>query len=191
MKKIITLLAFIAMQSAVFAQGTWKVDKMHSSLKFTVTHLAVSDVDGVFKDFDVTITTTKPDFSDAKFDLVAQVASINTGVDYRDNDLKSDKFFNAAVNPTLTFTSTGITKTTPNHFKLTGNLTMHGITKTVTMDLWYRGTIVNPMSKGNDAGFQLTGTIDRNAFNIASGYPDAMISDNVTIKADGEFAIAK
>jgi polyisoprenoid-binding protein YceI len=191
MKKIITLLAFIAMQSAVFAQGTWKVDKMHSSLKFTVTHLAVSDVDGVFKDFDVTITTTKPDFSDAKFDLVAQVASINTGVDYRDNDLKSDKFFNAAVNPTLTFTSTGITKTTPNHFKLTGNLTMHGITKTVTMDLWYRGTIVNPMSKGNDAGFQLTGTIDRTAFNIASGYPDAMISDNVTIKADGEFAIAK
>ena len=184
-------MAFIAMQSAVFAQGTWKVDKMHSSLKFTVTHLAVSDVDGVFKDFDVTITTNKPDFSDAKFDLVAQVASINTGVDYRDNDLKSDKFFNAAVNPTLTFTSTGITKTTPNHFKLTGNLTMHGITKTVTMDLWYRGTIVNPMSKGNDAGFQLTGTIDRTAFNIASGYPDAMISDNVTIKADGEFAIAK
>jgi len=191
MKKIIILLAFVTMQTAVFAQGIWKVDKMHSSLKFTVTHLAVSDVDGVFKDFDVTITTTKPDFSDAKFDLVAQVASINTGVDYRDNDLKSDKFFNAAVNPTLTFTSTGITKTTPNHFKLTGNLTMHGITKTVTMDLWYRGTIVNPMSKGNDAGFQLTGTIDRTAFNIASGYPDAMISDNVTIKADGEFAIAK
>lgn len=191
MKKIIILLAFVTMQTAVFAQGIWKVDKMHSSLKFTVTHLAVSDVDGVFKDFDVTITTNKPDFSDAKFDLVAQVASINTGVDYRDNDLKSDKFFNAAVNPTLTFTSTGITKTTPNHFKLTGNLTMHGITKTVTMDLWYRGTIVNPMSKGNDAGFQLTGTIDRTAFNIASGYPDAMISDNVTIKADGEFAIAK
>jgi len=191
MKKIIILLAFVTMQTAVFAQGVWKVDKMHSSLKFTVTHLAVSDVDGVFRDFDVTITTTKPDFSDAKFDLVAQVASINTGVDYRDNDLKSDKFFNAAINPTLTFTSTSITKTTPGHFKLTGNLTMHGITKTVTMDLWYRGTIVNPMSKGNDAGFQLTGTIDRTAFNIASGYPDAMISTNVVIKADGEFALAK
>ena len=191
MKKIIILLAFVAMQTAVFAQGVWKVDKMHSSLKFTVTHLAVSDVDGVFKDFDVTITTTKPDFSDAKFELVAQVASINTGVDYRDNDLKSDKFFNAPVNPTLTFTSTGITKTTPGHYKLTGNLTMHGITKTVTMDLWYRGTIVNPMSKGNDAGFQLTGTIDRTAFNIASGYPNAMISTDVVIKADGEFALAK
>lgn len=191
MKKIITLLAFVAMQSAVFAQGTWKVDKMHSSLKFTVTHLSVSDVDGVFKDFDATITTTKPDFSDAKFELVAQVASINTGVEYRDADLKSDKFFNATVNPTITFTSTGITKTSPNHFKLTGNLTMHGVTKPVSLDLWYRGTIVNPMSKSNDAGFQVTGTIDRTAFNIASGYPNAMISTDVIIKADGEFAAAK
>ena len=191
MKKIITLLAFVAMQSAVFAQGTWKLDKMHSSLKFTVTHLSVSDVDGVFKDFDVTITTTKPDFSDAKFDLTAQVATINTGVDMRDADLKSDKFFNAAVNPTLNFTSTRITKTTPNHYKLTGSLTIHGITKPVTLDLWYRGTIVNPMSKANDAGFQLTGTIDRTAFNIASGYPNSMISTDVAIKADGEFALAK
>jgi polyisoprenoid-binding protein YceI len=191
MKKFIILLAFVAMQTAVFAQSTWKVDKMHSSLKFTVTHLSVSDVDGVFSDFDVTITTTKPDFSDAQFALTAKVASINTGVSMRDDDLKSDKFFNAAVDPTITFTSTGITKTSPNHFKLSGNLTMHGITKPVSFNLWYRGTIVNPMSKSNDAGFQLTGTIDRTAFNIASGYPDAMISTNVIIKADGEFALAK
>jgi polyisoprenoid-binding protein YceI len=191
MKKIIILLAFVTLQTALFAQGTWKLDKMHSSLKFTVTHLSVSDVDGNFKDFDVTITTTKPDFSDAKFDLTASIASINTGNDMRDGDLKSDHFFNAAVNPTLTFVSTGITKTKPNHYKLTGNLTMHGVTKSVTMDLWYRGTIVNPMSKGNDAGFQLTGIVKRTDFNLAASYPDAMISDEITIKADGEFAIAK
>jgi polyisoprenoid-binding protein YceI len=187
MKKIIILLAFVAVQTAVFAQGTWTIDKMHSRLSFTVTHLSVSDVDGNFKDFDVTITTSKADFSDAKFDLTAQVASINTGVDMRDADLKSDHFFNAAVNPTVTFVSTGITPTTAGHFKLTGNLTMHGITKSVTMDLWYRGTIVNPMSKTNDAGFQLTGVIKRSDFKIAPMYPGAMISDDITIKADGEF----
>lgn len=191
MKKIITLLAFVAMQTAAFAQSTWKNDKMHSRLQFTVTHLAVSDVDGNFKDFDVTITNTKPDFSDAKFALTAKVASINTGVDMRDDDLRSDHFFNAAVNPELTFTSTSITKTSTNHYKLSGNLTMHGITKPVTMDLWYRGTIVNPMSKANDAGFQLTGVISRSAFNIGGMYPNAMLSDEVTIKADGEFALAK
>jgi polyisoprenoid-binding protein YceI len=190
MKKIITLLAFIAIQTTVFAQGTWKVDKMHSRLQFTITHLAVSDVEGNFKDFDVTITTTKPDFSDAKFDLVAQTASVNTGVDMRDQDLRSDHFFNVAVNPTLTFTSTTITPTSPNHYKLTGSLTIHGITKTVTMDLWYRGTILNPMSKANDAGFQLTGVIKRSDFNIGGIYPAPILSDEVTIKADGEFKMA-
>ena len=191
MKKIIAVLAFIAIQTTVFAQGTWKNDKMHSRLSFTVTHLAVSDVEGNFKDFDVTITTTKPDFSDAKFTLVAQTASVNTGVDMRDDDLRSDHFFNATANPTLTFTSTSITPTSPNHYKLTGSLTIHGITKTVTLDLWYRGTIVNPMSKANDAGFQLTGVIKRSDFNIGGIYPPPMLSDEITIKADGEFSIAK
>ena len=192
MKKIIiTLLAFAAMQTAVFAQGTWKVDKMHSRIQFTVTHLQVSDVEGNFKDYDVTITTTKPDFSDAKFDLTAKVASINTGVDMRDDDLRSDHFFNAAVNPELTFTSTAIAPAGNNHYKLTGNLTMHGITKTVTMNLWYRGTIMNPMSKASDAGFQVTGVISRSAFNLGSMYNNMMLGDDITIKADGEFALAK
>jgi polyisoprenoid-binding protein YceI len=190
MKKIITLLAFVAMQTTVFAQGTWKVDKMHSSLKFTITHMSVSDVDGVFKDFDVTISTTKPDFSDAKFNLTANVASINTGVDMRDNDLKSDGYFNAAVDPTITFVSTGIVKTSTNHYKLSGNLTIHGITKPAAFDLWYRGTIVNPMSKANDAGFQLTGIVKRSDFNIGTA-PEAVLSNEVIIKADGEFALAK
>lgn len=191
MKKIIILLAFVTLQTALFAQGTWKLDKMHSRLQFTVTHLAVSDVEGNFKDFDVTITTTKPDFSDAKFDLTANVASINTGVDMRDADLKSDHFFNVAVNPTLTFVSTDIKKTSENHYKLSGDLTIHGITKHVTMDLWFRGTITNPMSKASDSGFQLTGVIKRSDFNIGAMYPDAMLSENVTIKADGEFSLAK
>jgi polyisoprenoid-binding protein YceI len=191
MKKLIILSAIICLQTAVFAQGTWKNDKMHSRLSFTVTHLAVSDVEGNFKDFDVTITTTKPDFSDAQFQLTASVASINTGVDMRDNDLRSNHFFDAANDPTLTFTSTGITPTSPGHYKLSGNLTMHGITKPVTMDLWYRGTILNPMSKANDAGFQLTGVIQRSDFNIGGMYPPPMLSADVTIKADGEFKEAK
>jgi polyisoprenoid-binding protein YceI len=191
MKKIIILLAIVLANTALFAQGTWTVDKMHSSLKFTVTHLSVSDVDGFFSDFDVTVTTTKADFSDAKFDLTAKVSSINTGVSMRDDDLKSDHFFNAAVDPTVTFVSTGISPSSPNHYTLTGNLTMHGITKAVTFTLWYRGTIVNPMSKANDAGFQLTGTVNRLDFDLASKYPDAMISNQVIIKADGEFKQAK
>src|SRR6201995_4207222 len=131
MKKIITLAALVATQTIAFAQGTWKNDKMHSRLQFTVTHLQVSDVDGNFKDFDVTITANKADFSDAKFTLTAKTASINTGVDMRDDDLRSDHFFNATANPEVTFTGAVASTTSTNHYKLKGNLTMHGITKPV------------------------------------------------------------
>jgi len=187
MKKLILLLAFAAIQTAVFAQGTWKMDKMHSRLQFTVSHLSVSDVDGIFTDFDVTITTTKADFSDAKFTLTAKTASVNTENDMRDNDLRSDHFFNATANPEITFTGAVTTVTSPNHYKLSGNLTMHGVTKPVTMDLWYRGTITNPMSKAPDAGFKLSGTLKRSDFNIAPTYPAAMIGDEINIQANGEF----
>ena len=191
MKKITILLVIIAIQTTVFAQTTWKNDKMHSHLQFTITHLAINDVDGVFKDFDVTVTTTKPDFSDAVFNLTANVASINTGVDMRDNHLKTAEFFDATTYPTTTFTSTAITKVSPGKYKLTGKFTMHGVTKTITMDLWYRGTVVNPQSKANDAGFQLTGELKRSDFNLGSKFGPPMLSDEVEIKAVGEFAEAK
>ncbi|WP_298301945.1 YceI family protein [Hydrotalea sp.] len=179
--------ALLFMQTVAFAQTTWKNDKAHSKLTFTVTHLMVSDVDGLFKNFDVTIQASKPDFSDAVFSLTAEVASINTDVEMRDNDLKSANFFDVAKFPLITFKSTAIQPVGKNHYQLTGNLTMHGITKPVKMDLVYRGTIVNPMSKKDDAGFKLTGTINRADFNIGTKYPSAMISDEVIIKADGEF----
>ena len=187
MKKLL-LAAFVIAQTATFAQTTWKNDKMHSKLTFTVTHLMVSDVDGLFKNFDVTITASKSDFSDAVFELSAETASINTDVDMRDNDLKGAGWFDVTTYPTINFKSTSITPNGINKYKLSGNITMHGVTKPVTMDLLYRGTIQNPMSKKDDAGFKLTGTINRADFNIGSKYPNAMVSDDVEIKADGEFS---
>ena len=187
MKKIITLAAAFLLTTAAFAQTTWKNDPMHSKLGFTITHLMVSDVDGIFTDFSCTIVAAKPDFSDATFNLTVNTASVNTDVDYRDKDLKSPNYFDAAKFPTLTFTSTGITPVSTNHYKLTGNLTLHGVTKLVTMDLWYRGTIVNPMSKKDDSGFKLTGTIKRSDFNFAPQAGSTMLSDEITINANGEF----
>jgi len=187
MKKLFfATLLFIT--TASFAQTTWKNDKMHSKLTFTVTHLMVSDVDGLFKNFDVTITSSKADFSDAVFELTADASSINTDVDMRDNDLKSANFFDVANFPSITFKSTSITPNGKNQYKLKGNLTMHGVTKPVTMDLVYRGTIENPMSKKQDAGFKLTGELKRSDFNIGAKYPGAVVSDEVEIKADGEFS---
>ncbi len=188
MKKTTALLLLTAMSFGAFAQTTWKNDKMHSKLTFTVTHLAVSDVDGLFKNFDATITSSKPDFSDAVFELSADVASINTDVEMRDNDLKGENWFDAQKYPKITFKSTSITKNGTNKYVLKGNLTMHGVTKPVTMDLVHRGTITNPMSKKQDAGFKLTGTLKRTDFSIGSKTPSAIVSDEVEVKADGEFA---
>jgi polyisoprenoid-binding protein YceI len=187
MKKTLILFAVALLNTAVFAQTTWKNDGMHSKLGFTITHLSVSDVDGIFTDFTCTIVAAKPDFSDAKFNLTVNTTSVNTDVDYRDKDLRGAGYFDVAKFPTMTFTSTGISTVSTNHYKLTGNLTLHGVTKPVTMDLWYRGTITNPMSKKDDAGFKLTGTIKRTDFGIAPGAPNAMLSDEVIINANGEF----
>ena len=189
MKKIILVAAVVLMNTVAFAQ-TWKVDKAHSHFTFTITHLAVSDVDGVFKDFDATITAAKPDFSDAKITFTANTASVNTGNDQRDTHLKGPDFFDVTKYPTITFTSTAIKPTSAGHYSLTGNITLNGVTKAVTLDLWYRGTITNPMSKAPDAGFQVTGTIKRSDFNFGSKFGSPMLSDEVAIKAVGEFGKA-
>ncbi|MDB5138587.1 MAG: hypothetical protein JWR12_503 [Mucilaginibacter sp.] len=190
MKKTFILLAAVLLNIAAFAQTTWKNDGMHSKLGFTVTHLMVSDVDGIFKDFSCTIVASKPDFSDARFDLTVNTTSISTDVDYRDKDLRSASYFDVAKYPTMTFTSTGISTVAPKHYKLSGTLTLHGVTKPVTMDLIYRGTIVNPMSKKDDAGFKLTGVIKRSDFNFAPQAGNSMLSDEIIINANGEFAKA-
>jgi len=190
MKKLFILAAVALLNTAAFAQTTWNVDRAHSKLQFTATHLLVSDVDGEFKDFSANIVAAKPDFSDAKFTLTANTASINTGVDQRDGHLKSADFFDVATYPTLSFISTGLTKTTENHYKLAGSLTLHGVTKPVVFDLWYRGTITSPMGKP-DAGFQITGTIKRTDFNLGAKFGNAMVSDEIVVKANGEFGQAK
>lgn len=187
MKKIILLAVITFVTTAAFAQN-WKVNKYHSHFTFTITHLTVSDVDGAFKEFDATITASKADFSDAKFTFTANTASVNTGVDARDNHLKSPDFFDVAKYPTLTFVSTGIKAgASANHYKLIGNITLNGITKPVTLDLVYRGTVTNPSTKGPDAGFQVTGAINRSDFNFGSKFSSPILGNEVTFKAAGEF----
>jgi polyisoprenoid-binding protein YceI len=190
MKKPILLMFAAFFGLGAFAQTTWTNDKMHSKLGFTITHLLVSDVDGIFKDFTCTIVASKPDFSDAKFQLTVNTASVNTDVEYRDNDLKGPNYFEVAKFPTMTFSSTEITPVSANHYKLSGSLTLHGVTKPVTMDLWYRGTVTNPMTKKDDAGFKVSGMIKRSDFGFAPQVGSAMLSDEVTITANGEFAKA-
>ena len=187
MKKILLVVQFAFLSFATFAQTKWQNDKAHSQLKFDITHLGISTVSGAFTDFDATIVSAKPDFSDATFELTAKTASINTGVEKRNDHLKSPDFFDAAANPTLTFKSTGLKSSGKDKFDLTGELTLHGVTKPVTLELVYRGTIENPMNKKKVAGFRATGVVKRADFGIGPKFAPPMLSEEVTIIADGEF----
>lgn len=187
MKKLFALAIAAFLAISLFAQTTWKADPMHSKLTFTVTHLGIADVAGLFKTFDVSAVTNTSDFSDAVFELSIDVASINTEVQMRDDHLKSPDFFEVEKYPAMTFKSTSVKKISENRHQLSGDLTLRGITKPVTMNLWYRGTIENPQSKAITSGFQLTGVLKRSDFNIGTKFPAPMLSDEVQIKADGEF----
>jgi polyisoprenoid-binding protein YceI len=187
MKKLFSLLIVAFLNASLFAQTKWNADPMHSKLTFSVTHMGISDVDGLFNKFTASATATKADFSDAVFELSVDVPSINTQVEMRDNHLRSADFFEVETYPSMTFKSTSITKVSKDKYKLTGNLTLRGITKPVTMDLWYRGTNVDDKTKKSTSGFQLTGIIKRSDFNVGTKFPAPVLSDEVKIKADGEF----
>jgi polyisoprenoid-binding protein YceI len=191
MKKL-TLVATVAISSILFAftvvtSTTWTYDNNHAKVGFSVTHLMISDVEGYFKKATATLTSTQDDFSDAVVEFSAEAGSINTDNDMRDNDLKSTKFFDIAQFPSLTFKSTSFKKAKEaNTYTVIGNLTMHGITKPVTLTAVAR-TGINPMSKKTVAGFKISGKLNRLDFGIGSGMPEAVVSNEVLIDANAEF----
>jgi polyisoprenoid-binding protein YceI len=134
-------MASVLALSQLTAATTWKLDKVHSSVKFTVAHLVISQVSGDFKDFDVTFTNTKDDFSDASLTADISVASVFTDNDRRDAHLKSADFLDAQNYPKITFKSSSFTKTGDNTFKIAGDLTIRGVTKSVVLDAVYKGQV--------------------------------------------------
>ncbi|WP_053972166.1 YceI family protein [Mangrovimonas sp. ST2L15] len=192
MKKTILILAavFLINNLTATAQSEkqiWTNDPPHSQLYFTVTHLGFNDVSGTFDNATIKVSASKPDFSDATFELTVQTNSINTLVEARNNHLKSADFFDVEKFPTLTFKTTELKAKGKGKFKLTGDLTMHGVTKSVTLDLIYRGQTTNPMSSKLTTSFQVTGVIKRSDFSVGDKFPEVIVSDEVRIKFSGEF----
>ncbi|MDP3928343.1 MAG: YceI family protein [Bacteroidota bacterium] len=142
----------------------WTIDPMHSEVEFKVKHLMISTVTGKFGTFTASAEADAEDFSDAKISFSADINSINTGNEQRDGHLKSDDFFNAEQFPTLNFVSTGISKGA-NGMILSGDLTIRDVTKTISMQVEFNGTMVDPYGN-HKAGFELTGIINRKDFNL-------------------------
>ncbi|MEY4740470.1 MAG: hypothetical protein RLZZ05_1854 [Bacteroidota bacterium] len=165
-KQLFSLAAFLLLgASGAVAQITWKVDKVHSNVKFAVSHMVVSEVEGSFRMFDGSLVASKADLSDAKVSFAVDVASVNTDNEKRDGHLKSDDFFNAEKFPKMSFVSKSMKPLGGNKYALTGDLTLRDVTKTVTFDVTFGGQI-NTQNGGAKAGFKAKTTIDRLAFGL-------------------------
>lgn len=160
MKKYILLTAILFTASIINAGTKWTVDKSHSKVEFSVTHLVISEVTGSFKNFDVNVEAPGNDFSDAQIDFTADVNSIFTDNDQRDTHLKSDDFFNAEKYPKMTFKGTSMKKVGKNKYKLTGDLTIRSTTKKIVLDVVYNGTVKDPWGN-TKAGFKISGKLNR------------------------------
>jgi polyisoprenoid-binding protein YceI len=163
MKKTNTLIALLLFATgSAFAQTTWTVDKAHSKIGFSVPHMAVSEVEGNFKDFDATVVTSAADFNGADVTFTAKTASIDTDNERRDGHLKSPDFFDAEKHPELSFK--GKLVKDGGKYKLKGDLTMHGVTKPAEFEVTYGGTINT--GKGEKAGFKLVGKLNRQEYGL-------------------------
>ncbi|MEO7316018.1 MAG: YceI family protein [Ginsengibacter sp.] len=187
MKRITFALLFISTSFAIQAQGNYVIDPAHSKLGFTITHFGIADVPGHFDKYDVTVKTSKADFSDAVVEMSADVNTINTRIAPRDKHLRSADFFNVEKFPAMSFKSTSIRKIADNKYELSGDLTMHGITKPVKVNMWHRGSIQKKEGDKLTAGLQFTATLQRADFDLGAKFPAPMLSDEVTLKGDGEF----
>ena len=187
MKKYFFVLTFLMVSAVTFAQ--WTIDKGHSKFTFTVQHHGLSEVDGYFKKFDGKITTTKDDLSNAVFEISIESASINTDLEMRDSHLKGEDMFNVAKFPSITFVSTSLTKISGNKYNMVGNLTIKGITKSATFDVTMNGPAAHPDPniKKLQLGIKALTTIKRSDFGIGGKLANIMVSDEVQIRATGEF----
>ncbi len=187
MKKIAVLSTILAMAAplALAQTSTWVSDPNHSEVDFAITHMSVSRVHGRFGDVKATIVYDQADPTKSTVTATIGVATVDTGVDARNKHLQSADFFNVATLPTATFVSTSVKKNGA-HLAVTGNLTLHGVTRPVTLDVaGPNGSATDPQGHIH-TGFSATTTLDRTAFGIGPKFPAALIGDEVALDIELE-----
>jgi polyisoprenoid-binding protein YceI len=164
--------------------GTWQVDKVHSSVEFQVKHLGIATVKGQFTEFEGTLEVSPE--NTVAYGTV-QVASVNTREPARDEHLRSADFFDAEQNPVISFRSTAIRPVDEDTFEIDGDISIHGITRPLTLKAVLEGTETDP--QGNDrVGVSAVAQINRSdfemKFNAALGSGNVVVSDKVKILLD-------
>ena len=189
MKRLAILTGILALAAplALAQTSTWITDSAHSEVDFSVRHLGISNVHGRFGKVDATMTYNDTDVTKSSVKATIDVGGLNTGVAFRDNDLKSSSFFEVEKFPTATFTSTSVAKS-DSILKVTGDLTVHGVTKPVVLEVEGPSAPVQGMDKKQHSGFSATTTINRLDFGLGTKYPDNIVGNKVTLTIELDFA---
>ncbi len=169
--------------------GTWNVDPVHSTLQFSVKHLGISSIRGRFSDIEAALDVGD-DLGSTSLTATVGMGSIDTGNADRDGHVTSSDIFDAESNPKMTFTSSSIEAGADGSYQVTGDMSLHGVTRTETLDVTFFGTGDNPLDGSVRAGFSATGTIDRTNYGIDWNVPLAaggfMLGTDIAISIDAQ-----
>lgn len=168
----------------------WNIDPTHSEVQFKVKHLVISTVTGSFGSYNGRIEADGDDFENAKATFAADIDSISTNNEDRDQHLKSDDFFNAEAHPQLKFESTSFEKVGDGEYKVTGELTIRDVTKEIELDVVHGGTVTDQYGQ-TKAGFEVEGIINRKEFGLTwSAVTEAgnvVVDDKIKLQLNVQF----
>lgn len=165
--------------------SAWIPDKAHSAVDFSVVHMSLSNVHGHFGNVGGAIQWNEADITKSSVNITIDVTSVDTGEGARDSELKGSSFFAVDQFPTATFVSTSVAKSAGG-LTVNGNLSLHGITKPVTLQVEGPNGPIQGMDHKPHAGFSATTTINRKDFGIGSGYPAAIVAEDIKLSIDVE-----
>ncbi len=189
-----TLLACAAFSTGAFAQpvnfatmraGTYQADPYHTQVVFSLLHFGFTNFYGIFSGASGTLQLNPTQLADSKLDISIPTESLTTTVAVLTRELKGDQWFDVAKFPTATFVSRKIVRTGSASAEVTGDLTLHGVTKSEVFAMHLVGDGVNPLSKVYTVGFEASGTIKRGDFGIKIDLP--AVGDDVTLRIAGAF----
>lgn len=185
-RRVFSLLAVALFTLAAWAQGSeWQIDPAHTTTGFTVRHMGISNVHGRFVKTSGSATIDDSDITKSSVNATMDVNSIDTGNENRDGDLKSPNYFDAAQFPTITFKSKSVSKNGEGKLKVVGDLTIHGVTKEVTLDV--DGPSAPLEQRGNKRrGLSATTSVNRKDFGVGAKAPAVMIGEDIKIDIDAE-----
>lgn len=179
------VLAALLATSASQAAETYRLEKTHADLLFSINHAGFTEKHGSFRDFDGTLQYDAEKPENSKVDITVKTDSLDTALPARDKDVKGPMFLDTAKYPEMHFVSTKVTRGRNQDLRIEGDLTLHGVTKPITLNAKLNKSAPNPFDKRPTLGFSASGSLKRSDFGMGNLIP--IIGDVVTITLDVEF----